>query len=330
MSNGYFSANSRVLLADGSYKNISEIAVGDKVLNKDSQVVNVTAVEKGPKTNLIQVQYQNWYAPLYCTGDAQIWGKNRDAEKFEWLNASEISNEHVHKSNKQVYLSSLQDSFKVTVKDRTLEPNYDLGLLFGLYAGYGSISAASVASTASASSATSSELVFRFGPNESLLTQVGELLSKLFGAESTTVKDEYCYQLRTTDSETIKFFKEFGSKLERRVPARYLATDESFVQGLFQGLIDFDPNTKVSRYIAVSRDMAELFACVCSLLELSFNHDNTRSDKSIHVYPLSVQNEQENVSAFYQAVLTDTESDIWSLQVDGPNQSFIVNNLAVR
>lgn len=322
MSTGYFSSDSRVLLADGSYKSISNVQIGDHVLNMESKPVKVTDVIKGEKKMMHEVRYQNWYAPLYCNGDLKIRVQKEDSSS-EWVTASELSNEHRHVFDKNLYLNTFPATFTVTVKGKELGPSNELGLLFGLYAGYGSIGEKDGAS----------ELVFRFGPNETLLTQVSDLFTSLFDVETTTHKDEYCYQVRTGDDQIVQFFREFGSKMERTVPKRYLATEENFVQGLFQGLIDYDPNNKLSRFIPVSRGMAEVFVFVCTLLDLSFSNDTPRIDKTnVNVYPLMVSDEQEAgpLAKFYQSVLVDVELDTWALKVDSPDNSFIVNNLIVQ
>jgi len=319
-----FSSDSQVLLADGSYKNITQIANGDSVLNMNLEPVKVTEVKKVGTSPVVEVKYQNWYAPLYCAGNLQVFAQSKiDGEMSEttWANASELTNNHYYTSERDIYKTRLSETFSVELANgKTLEASADAGLLFGLYAGYGSCS-------------NDGKLVFRFGPNDSLVEQVQQLLKNLFDAETTTEKDEYCYKITTSDAGAAEFFTKFGSKLERTVPKEYLCSNLEFAKGLFQGLVDYEPETKISRFIPVSRGMAEVFLTVCSLLHISFMNDTPRVDKrNIQVYPLFVEDQQDDtvLGRVQSSTLIDLELEMWSLSVECPTNSVIVNNMVVK
>ena len=315
-----FSSESRVLLADGTFQSISKLVVGDILLNKNKKVTKVTNIVKGEKVSMTEVRYENWYTALYCTGNVQVFAQLKDEEPT-WVNVSELTSEHSFHSNHECYSSSLQPNFNLQIKDKNLTATYETGLLFGLYSGYGNIS--------------ENELVFRFGPNESLLTQVQELMVELLDTTPVIEKDEYCFQIKTTDSDVIEFFSEFGTKLERHIPTRYFASNDKFVQGLFQGLIDYDPDNKISRFIPVSQKMAESFLVICSLLKLCFMNDtpSPKADKRVlHVYPLFVKDDTEEHTncKFFTSILFDLEHEGWTLEVEDSEGGFIVNNVVVR
>jgi len=313
-----FSSQTQVLLSDGSYKNIDQVTVGDTVLNKDLKPVKVVSVQKGEKLPVIEVRYENWFDSLHCSGKVKILCKNGEQDS-QWVNVAKLSANDSYKTPDNLYEKILPNSFKVTLGNgKTLEPTQDVGLLFGLYAGFGHFNE------------IDNEIVFTFGPNEFVVNQVKDLLHNLFDANVQIEKDEFCFKVKTNNDHASAFFKQFGKKLERQLPKEYLVTNEDYVKGLYQGLVDYDPETKISRYIAVSKQMAHVFLYTCSLLGLSFTNDTVQLNKStIEVYPLLVKDMENTTSKIHQSGLIDLELDLWSLTVDCPTNSFIVNNLIV-
>ena len=323
---GYFSGEVRVLLPNGVYKDISAIKIGDLVLNLRNEPVKVTNVFQCPETPMIEVRYQNWYTPLYCTKNLQLLiadaptNDNPSLEEVKWVSAENLNEKHNLTSEKHVYSSLLPNDFFVDIavpgKKLVLTPSFDLGFIFGLYSGYGSIIDGSI--------------VFRFGPNDDLVEQVEGLLKNLFDATADVEKNKFCYTVRSNCVQLLELFEEFGSKLERKIPQKYWSSNQEYITGLFSGLVDYEPNTRVNRYIPVTKDMAEVFFWCCSLLGLTFENDTTGIKK---VYPMSVKDKQDD--AYLGSVLhVNTEhrtlQEGWNISVDCPTESFIANNVVVK
>ncbi len=326
MSKGYFSADAQVLLGGGEYKNISQLKPDDFVLNMRNEAVKVTKVHRSLQAKMMELRYQNWYTPFYCTPTLQflVTIDGTELPEMKWVAGSDLEKDMCLTSESNIYRSLLPEEFNVPLttpkKVLMLKPNYNLGLIFGLYAGYGSIS--------------NNEIVFRFGPNDSLVDQISQLLKDLFDAETMVEKEGYCYQVRTSSTHLVELFFEFGTKITRAIPRNYWSSNEDYVRGLYHGLIEYDPDNNVSRYIPVTKQMAELFLWVCSLLGVSFENDTPRIDKrSIQVYPLFVNHEQDD-SYLGKVTQVDTNANLelssWNLEVACPTNSFIVNNLVVR
>jgi hypothetical protein len=329
MSEGYFSGDSQILLANGSYKNISQIKSGDLVLNMRNKPVKVTKVHQCAKASMMEVRYQNWYTPFYCTKDLHCLMLTDDNNKsqiaeLKWVVASDLQQDSLFTSESSIYQTLLPEEFSVPLTSSKevlmLKPTYELGLIFGLYAGYGVIN--------------DGKVIFRFGPNDDLVTQVEDLLKKLFDADATIEKNEYCYQVCTDSAHLVELFTDFGTKIMRCIPRNYWSTNEDYVRGIFEGLVEYDPDNNISRYIPVSKNMAEVFLWVCSLLGLTIENDTPRIYKlAMKVYPLIIRHEQED-SYLGKITNIDTNANIvldgWNLSVACPTKSFIVNNLVVR
>ncbi len=330
MSEGYFSGDAQILLANGSYKNIAQIKPGDRVINMRNDPVEVTKVHQGVKVSMMEIRYQNWYAPFYCTKDVHcLVMNNTDNEdpqiaELKWVVASDLHQDSLFTSESSIYRTLLPDEFSVPLttpnKILMLKPTYELGLIFGLYAGYGSI--------------TNEKIVFLFGPNDSLVTQVKDLLKNLFDVDATIEKNEYCYQICADSAHLVELFTDFGTKVRRCIPHSYWSANEEYVHGILEGLVEYDPDNNISRYIPVTKNMAEVFLWVCSLVGLTFENDTPRIDKfPMRVYPLFIRHEQDD-SYLGKITNVDTSANVelsgWNLEVACPTKSFIVNNLVVR
>lgn len=70
---GCFSGDTRILMANGTYKNISDIEIGDMVINKDGNPTKVlNKFNKGLRP-LVEIRTNNWHDKTYVTPDHQFW-----------------------------------------------------------------------------------------------------------------------------------------------------------------------------------------------------------------------------------------------------------------
>ena len=70
---GCFKGDTRVLMGNGIYKNISDIEVGDMVINKDGKPVKVlNKMNKGVR-DLVKVRTNNWHGHTFVTPDHRYW-----------------------------------------------------------------------------------------------------------------------------------------------------------------------------------------------------------------------------------------------------------------
>ena len=70
---GCFVSDTKILLANGIYKNISDIEVGDMVINKNGEPVEViNKFNKGIR-NLYKIRTNNWHDETFVTPDHKYW-----------------------------------------------------------------------------------------------------------------------------------------------------------------------------------------------------------------------------------------------------------------
>jgi IMP dehydrogenase/GMP reductase len=70
---GCFNSDTRVLMANGTYKNICDINIGDEVINKNGDVVKViNKINKGIRETY-KIRSNNWHDYIFVTPDHNYW-----------------------------------------------------------------------------------------------------------------------------------------------------------------------------------------------------------------------------------------------------------------
>lgn len=137
VNNYCFPAGARVLMANGTYKGIEEVKEGDKVINKNGEVGNVTHTFNRRVNNLIELQSNDIMSrSLFVTGNHPFWvysaidrcpktGRpnnfNRD-KVYTNLDTWKGFSRGVHPSADEKYPVGLQPQWK---EAKDLDPNRD-------------------------------------------------------------------------------------------------------------------------------------------------------------------------------------------------------------
>lgn len=138
---GCFSSNTRVLLANGTYQNISDIEIGTMVINMNGDPVRViNKFNKGIR-NTREIRTNNWHDNTYVTPDHNYWigdltsssdksfssggkaklldkiTKTRPKEsKYKWKSIEELTRKHVLLLPNDIKWD-LQSDFKIDLAD---------------------------------------------------------------------------------------------------------------------------------------------------------------------------------------------------------------------
>jgi IMP dehydrogenase/GMP reductase len=122
IGSGCFSSDTKILMADGTYKNINTINVGEYVINMNGSKVMVKNVLHQGKKNVVKIKTTNWNGYTFVTPDHNYFIDNK------WQSISSIE------LNNQLYLpESIQiDSQFSNSNIGTKVPfNFEWGYLFG-------------------------------------------------------------------------------------------------------------------------------------------------------------------------------------------------------
>jgi len=305
---GCFAAGTRVLMANGSYKNIEDVEKGDRVINKNGEPVSVKAAQKTGEREVIEVNTNKWHKSTYVTPDHQYWTGDLNSISESTLS----SNGYTNSLNKSVktggdrykwkeigsyeqdvsltptdILFELEKSFEIPLKkrvggnyvsgheyevDNILVNNYNTGYIFGTFLGDG---------TARIQQNSSGCISWCFGLDEKHIAQKlkTSLKEELDNVNVKIEETENTIDVIVYYTPLAKLLELFGKYNKKHLPEEYLVDDVEYLRGLFEGLVDSDGHISETRvgFTNTSEKLIELYNVLCNMLHTGF--PNNRSKK---------------------------------------------------
>lgn len=87
-----YSSEALVSMADGSFKNINNIKVGDAIYNKFMKPVSVSRVHSSANAPVVEVQFNNGTGIFYAIPASQVFVHHAQTDKSHNLQYDTISN----------------------------------------------------------------------------------------------------------------------------------------------------------------------------------------------------------------------------------------------
>ena len=275
---GCFASGTKILMANGTYKNIEDIEPGEEVINKNGNPVEVKKRIYSGKQRVIEYDQNNFHKNTHVTPDHKHWvgdysscmsTKNsqgykkalntpkNNGEKIKWKEVGDLENCCLLSPSNIDF--SLPDSFNVSIEDKynrdnkekysELFPNYNVGYIFGTYLGDGySRSTKGFRTVDKKDKTTTTSIYWSFGPNErDIAEKLVDCLrsefpnSRVWIQSPTEIKDNI-HKVNLSSSGFARFTSnEFKNENgERFLPSEYLVNNDDYLQGLYDGLIDSD------------------------------------------------------------------------------------------
>mgnify|MGYP000518922829 CR=1 FL=1 len=278
MGIGCFDKDTEVLMANGTYKRISEIEIGESVINMNGKPVKVKGKVNHGKKDLVRVRLSNWHEEVYVTPDHKFWIANCTnathrtkvgvVQRFkkhgtaQWCEISSVDNKNMYSlmpndisfdlpENFSIDLSNFakkftlnNDSSKLITNgnietNRYLKSGYPLGYLFGTFLGDGH------AFLKEYKKSKSGRVTWYFGINEkNIHDKVTEYIKTLFGLSVSKKEPEgrSVTLIHLYSKIAAELFQECGKRTQKHLPSKYLCKNIDYIKGLHDGLIDSDGN----------------------------------------------------------------------------------------
>lgn len=307
IGSGCLAKGSRILLSNGFYKNIEDIEIGERIINKNGEVTTVinkfcTGIKK-----VHSLRSSTFYKNLVTTKDHQFFvGKVRnkkDISNFGYVKALEKYGSYDWSSLNEDNLVTtfprnvnfeLPKTFSIplykryggnnnpitkTKLDTVISPTYESGFLFGSFLGDGH------AATAKFKGSNIGSVRWYFGVND--VRAVAKL--------KQAVKTIFNYDLKVTlNKKGTMFFCNmyykpladylvtFGKKTNKHLPPELLVDNTAYLEGLLDGLIESDGSNDGVRikFYNTSPFLMELFNIVVFLVK-GFIPNNGKREKSV-------------------------------------------------
>jgi IMP dehydrogenase/GMP reductase len=133
IGSGCFTSDTKVLMADGKYRNINKIKIGEKVINMRGEAVQVLNVTNQGYKNVISSKNSNWKNSTFVTPDHLYFTNSCFWKSIDSLNGAEFKLPENIKWE-------LPETFSVQIdEDKYMKCNEDLGKLFGIILMYAHI-----------------------------------------------------------------------------------------------------------------------------------------------------------------------------------------------
>jgi len=364
---GCFSKDTRVLMANGTYKNISNIKVGDFVINRDGESVRVKNVINNGIKDVFNIKTKNWYDNIYVTGNHQFWTNDEAATKrmgFKrsmsapslWKALDDIdsrknftllpktikwdlpeklridmwlNNEEIEKD--ETYINIKDDKMLI---NRFIESSYDLGYIVGNYLLNGQ-----------------DEILFL--DDEKMYYKIVNSLKNVFGSKYNFEINKF--EMDNIDFNYIKFENKYIEKVlkdfveKRGLKSKYYCKDIFYIRGIFDALIDCEGSIETSKELYniysfgnSNNKMIELFNWCCMNLGYSLfvSEDKKKINKlkagqtGPYYYVRTHSNNSKKMGDYmrssFESKIPSIAMETWDIEVDCPTHSFIANNSIVH
>lgn len=297
---GCHTKSTKILMADGTYKNIDKILPGEKVINKNGNPVVVKNVMNNGYKKVIKVRNSSWETPVYVTPEHKYFqsdlsdlksisklSKRKIIERKKKNGDGRIKWLEIGSDKRSVGLIPRNINFDLPenivintenfVKRKTakidikkVQSNYNLGYIFGMMLGDGH------AFLNNNGKSEVGRISLYLGAHEqNLADKFLNYIYKEFGAEgSYTVKDNLIL-VNVYSKPLAHLFSEFGKKNEKHLPKKYYAKNKKYILGIFDGLIDSDGHIEKSGRVSfynTSQKLKELFNFCCISLDKTFSN----------------------------------------------------------
>lgn len=304
---GCFAAGARVLMADGTYRNIEQVRAGDRVINMHGQPVDVVKSWCTGTREVMALRHTAWFDETVVTADhpyyvgdlssmssdtvsskgyaaALAQSTKHGDDKIGWRKIGEVAQAACLMPQQIAF--DLPETFTIDLrefavrKEKQLEryrleiaPSYDLGYIFGAFLGDGH------AFIATNRNSETGRVSWYFAATETeIAAKLSGCLERVVGVDAAPQREDNLTVLHLYSLQWARLLAQFGKREEKHLPEQYRCADRDYLQGLFDGLLDSDGWIGADGRVGfhnTSRELAELFNVLCFLCKGTFPNCNT-------------------------------------------------------
>jgi IMP dehydrogenase/GMP reductase len=307
---GCFASGTKVLMANGTYKNIEKINPGEFVINKNGKPVRVLNKINSGIRKVVKQKTSSWHKDTFVTPDHKYWIGDCRSVSWETFQSKGISklleqqSKTIPKSSKYKW-EQIENTNNQTLTLMPKNIDYHLQFDFGIDLAQFSIRSKITTGTIKTNGnkefkrwiKCSYNLGYVFGTflgdgNARVLPNGSGVVCWYFGKNEDRIVDKLIGILRgyglnpsideSANLKTViiynKYFamllEDFGKREKKSLNEKYLACNKEYVLGIYDGLIDSDGHTEKNGrdcFTNTSEKLIELFYFCCSILGKSYN-----------------------------------------------------------
>lgn len=348
---GCFKGDTRILMANGVYKNIEDILPGDLVINMHGKYVKViNKVDKGLK-DVIKVKTGACGDDIIVTPDHRFYigelsEQSNSQMKTEWKEIQNCNSDNTLLLFPTNIDWCIPDSFTLSdySQGKQYDASYEMGYIFGTYFG-------------------DTELKFNLDTtktgkicihwhikehDEHIMKKINTCLEKVFNIKASFQTVDNVKIMVLYHDFLVSIFEKFGKGNGKQLNELYYCVDKKYIKGLFDGLTDLSGNIiphkdcNMYYFSNTNKLILELYKWCALNLDMPLNICKSRTDDSYGYYYISIQsnNEVQNInmhntknftcSNILEKTNISGKERVWDIEVDCPTHSFIANNVIVH
>ncbi len=299
---GCFVGGTRILMANGMYKDIKEICIGDRVINIEGKPVMVKRAFCTGVRSVMKVRNSIFYEDTYVTSDHNFFVGDLNnssvltlqskgyvallkaqsktqpkISKYKWKEVKDLKQDALLMPRNIFF--ELEKNFNILLKKRTngnwrtgytyeidksLLPNYDLGYIFGTFLGDGH------AHVASFKGSHVGAVTWTFNRLEQEIAQkLVSCIFRVFDKKCSIKEEEKIIEVMFYYKPFADFLVAFGKRENKALPQQYFIDHMDYLRGIFDGLVDSDGHIEKEGRIGftnTSKQLIELFGVLNYLL----------------------------------------------------------------
>lgn len=301
---GCFAAGTRVLMANGYYKNIEDIRAGERVLNMHGQPVTVVHAWCTGIREVMAVRHVHSAHETVVTPDHRFWvgdlttvnatavaskGYSKILNQPTRQGQSKLRWKEVGESENNVFLMPRQLHFEcpmtlqINLHDfarrheeleqryhTQIEQSYELGYIFGTFLGDGH-AFINRNETKNRQGTEIGRVNWYFSHEETdIAKKLMDAVERVSKVRPTVKQDGNVLIISLYSLPWARLLAQFGKRDQKHLPMAYLCQDRNYLRGLKDGLIDSDgyiASDGRQCFVNASRDLVELFGLLCQILD---------------------------------------------------------------
>lgn len=305
------------VLTSNGYKSICDITDQDQVLDMHLNPIGVKHIEKYEcETELSEIRCENWYIPLYVSGERRVLiGEDVETKTMDYQVVEFKKCEDLEPGQKLASISY----FERIQKESTVETTFNLGHFIGLYLGFGNVKGDTIE--------------FKFGPSDQVIEDMQKIVKDIYPNGTIDIeKTEYLYRVVLNNNDVLEFVEQFGTGVEKTVPSKYMIPDEEYCYGIIQGLSEGEE--RFIRSFPITRDISRLYIYCCRVLGLQVTNNSQYISGMPTKYMLYIY--KNNQSDAYQGnVVSNTKLNVsnnvmYDMELEKENATVFINNVVFQ
>lgn len=305
---GCLEGSSRILMSNGTYKNISDVKPGDRIITITGQPATVKKSFCTGVRKVIETRFNHFYKPLILTPNHKCFIGDLSSVNDNTLSSlgykkiltsttkkkeSKLKWKEIGHSGKKTCLVpnniqwELPPKFEYDISsyferkehcinyNTTITSTYDLGYMFGFFLGDGNSRISYIENNKGQPSLTGTVTWYLNRTEMIFAEKLQQCVKNVTGKMPTVSRDKHHENviiLSLYSKQWATLLDEFGKKTEKHLPTKYMCLDIDYLTGLYNGLVDSDGHKegKQLNFTNTSVKLMELFGVLTLMLKGHF------------------------------------------------------------